>query len=34
MQPGFEAFLQQDMHERETYQDAVLKVHRLFGLEP
>jgi flagellum-specific ATP synthase len=34
MQPGFEAFLQQDMHERENYQDAVLKLHRLFGLEP
>jgi len=34
MQPGFESFLQQDMNERENYQDAVLKVHRLFGLEP
>jgi flagellum-specific ATP synthase len=34
MQPGFEAFLQQGMDERETYQDAVLKLHRLFGLEP
>jgi flagellum-specific ATP synthase len=34
MQPGFEAFLQQGMDERENYQDAVLKLHRLFGLEP
>ncbi len=33
MQPGFEAFLQQGMDERENYQDAVLKLHRLFGLE-
>ena len=31
MQPGFEAFLQQGMNERENYQDAVLKLHRLFG---
>ncbi|MBA3902868.1 MAG: flagellar protein export ATPase FliI [Rhodocyclaceae bacterium] len=34
MQPGFDAFLQQDMDERENYEDAVLKLHRLFGLEP
>jgi flagellum-specific ATP synthase len=34
MQPAFEAFLQQGMDERENYQDAVLKLHRLFGLEP
>jgi flagellum-specific ATP synthase len=34
MQPGFEAFLQQGMDERESYQDAALKLHRLFGLEP
>lgn len=33
MQPGFEAFLQQGMNERENYQDAVLKLHRLFGQE-
>ncbi len=33
MQPGFESFLQQAMDERESYQDAVLKLHRLFGLE-
>ncbi len=33
MQPVFESFLQQGMEERENYQDAVLKLHRLFGLE-
>ena len=32
--PQIEAFLQQGMEERETYQGAVLKLHRLFGLEP
>ncbi len=34
MQPAMEAFLQQNMDERETYEDAVLKLHRLFGMEP
>jgi len=34
MQPRFEDFLQQDMEERENYEDAVLKLHRLFGIEP
>ena len=34
MQPRFEEFLQQDMKERENYEDAVLKLHRLFGIEP
>ncbi|MDP1651780.1 MAG: FliI/YscN family ATPase, partial [Rhodocyclaceae bacterium] len=33
MHPVFESFLQQGMEERENYQDAVLKLHRLFGLE-
>jgi flagellum-specific ATP synthase len=33
-QPSFERFLQQDMDERENYEDAVLGLHRLFGLEP
>jgi flagellum-specific ATP synthase len=34
LHPGFEAFLQQGMDERENYEDAVLKLHRLFGVEP
>ncbi len=34
LQPAFEAFLQQGMDERENYQDAVVKLHHLFGVEP
>ncbi len=34
LQPHFEGFLQQNMDERENYQDAVVKLHRLFDLAP
>ena len=34
MHPGFETFLQQGMDERENYQDAVVRLHRLFDLQP
>jgi flagellar biosynthesis/type III secretory pathway ATPase len=30
MHPRFEAFLQQDMREREDFQDSVIKLHALF----
>jgi flagellum-specific ATP synthase len=30
MHPRFEAFLQQDMRERETFQESVVKLHQLF----
>jgi len=34
MQASIEGFLQQKMDECESYSDAVLKLHRLFGVEP
>ena len=34
MFPTLEAFLQQRMDEREGYEDAVLKLHQIFGLTP
>lgn len=34
MYPQLEAFLQQNMLEREGYEDAVVKLHHLFNAEP